>query len=251
MSSKNLRPDLSIIIPALNEEKRIGKTLDDLNKFLKTDKILKGLNCEVLVVSADGTDKTHAIAKEHGIKFKNFSLLLPGKRVGKGRDVRYGMLHATGKYLIFMDADAATPLRHIPKFYQEAISGYDVVVATRNLKKHHTYLPRRALSILGNLAYKILGGVWIEDSQCGFKLFNRSAAKTCFKRQTIMRWGFDMELLTIAKIHKLNVKHVRINDWKAIPGGTFDSSRTINNAIETLHELLIIARNRLLRRYSS
>jgi dolichyl-phosphate beta-glucosyltransferase len=251
MSLMTSQPDLSIVIPALNEEKRIGETLDNLNRFLKTDKTLKKIECEVIVVSADGHDKTHKVANKHGAKIKNFSLLLPGRRVGKGRDVKYGMLRANGKYVLFMDADTATPLHHIPQFYKQAISGYDIVVATRNLKKHHSYLPRRMLSILGNTAYRILGGVWIEDSQCGFKLFSKSATKTCFKRQTILRWGFDMEILTIAKIHHLKMKCVRINDWKPVAGGPFDSSHTIMNAIETLHELIAIARNRLLRKYSA
>jgi dolichyl-phosphate beta-glucosyltransferase len=249
MSLKNKRPELSIVIPALNEEKRIGTTLDELKKFLKTNPTLSGIECEVLVVSANGTDNTHDVARRHGKDFKNFNLLLPGEKVGKGRDVKYGMLRAKGEYIVFMDADLATPLRHLPTFYKEALKGFDVVVATRNLKKHHSYLPRRVLSILGNLAYRILGGVWTEDSQCGFKLFNRRAAQNCFKRQTIMRWGFDMEILTIAKSQKFKTKFIRISDWRAIPGGTFDASHTVKNAIETLHELLMIAKNRVLRTY--
>lgn len=249
MSLKNRRPDLSIVIPALNEEKRIGKTLDELNKFLTKNSTMSKIECEVLVVSADSTDKTHEVAKRHGKKIKNFNLLLPGKKVGKGRDVKYGMLRANGKYIVFMDADLATPLRHLPTFYKKALSGYDLVVATRNLKKHHSYLPRRILSISGNLAYRILGGVWTEDSQCGFKLFSRKAAQNCFKRQTIMRWGFDMEILTIAKSLKYKTKFIRIDDWSAVPGGTFDASHTVKNAIDTLHELLLIARNRLFRIY--
>jgi dolichyl-phosphate beta-glucosyltransferase len=249
MSLKNKRPNLSIVIPALNEEKRIGKTLLELKKFLSTNPTLSKLECEVIVVSANGTDDTHAVAKQHGKALKDFQLLLPGKKVGKGRDVKHGMLRAKGNYIVFMDADLATPLRHLPTFYKEALNGHDVVVATRNLKKHHSYLPRRALSVLGNLAYRILGGVWTEDSQCGFKLFSRKAAQTCFKRQTIMRWGFDMEILTIAKSQKLKIKFIRISDWRAVVGGTFDSTHTLRNALETLYELLIIALNRLTMRY--
>lgn len=242
----NSKPaDLSIVIPALNEEKRLGKTLDQLHKFLTTNASMRKLKCEVIVVNADSVDNTRSVALEHGRQFGNFRLLSPGKKAGKGRDVQYGMLHAKGNYVIFMDADLATPLRHLPRFYDLACGGYDVVVATRNLKKHHNKLSRRTLSIMGNLAYRILGGVWTEDSQCGFKLFSKQAAKVCFGNQTIMRWGFDMELLTIAKARRLSVKFVRINDWRAIDGGTFDNSQTLKNALETLHELLIIFKNRI------
>lgn len=249
MSMKNKQIDLSIVIPALNEELRIGKTLDELSVFLVEDKTMKTLNCEVLVVSADGRDNTHKVAKAHGKNIKNFQLLKPGKRVGKGRDVQYGMLRANGTYALFMDADVATPLRHIPIFYKEALAGYEVVVGTRNLKKHHSHLPRRALSMSGNMAFRILGGVWIEDSQCGFKLFTKEASHICFGHQTIMRWGFDMEVLTIAKTHKLKMKTLRINDWKNISGGTFVAGKIIENAIHTLNDLLRIALNRLMRKY--
>src|SRR5689334_16584139 len=112
--------DLSIVIPALNEAARIGRTLDQLAHFLKTDKTLKELRTEVLVVSADGDDNTHKVAETHGNKIGNFRLLRPGKRVGKGRDVQYGMQRTKGRYALFMDADLATPLHHIPEFYKIA-----------------------------------------------------------------------------------------------------------------------------------
>lgn len=249
MHSKNNKIDLSIVIPALNEEKRIVKTLTELSDFLKEDPTMKDITCEVIVVSADSNDKTHYLAKKHGKKINNFKLLLPGKRIGKGRDVQYGMLRARGKFALFMDADLATPLHHIPSFYKIALEGYDAVIGTRNLKKHHSHLPRRILSLTGNAAFRILGGVWVEDSQCGFKLFSNKAVKICFKKQTIMRWGFDMELLTIAKVNKLNTRHVHIDDWQHMPDGTFDPNRIIQNAVESFGELLRIAKNRALHRY--
>lgn len=250
MSSSTNKVDLSIVIPALNEEKRIGKSLDELSIFLRSDPTTKKLACEVIVVSAKGHDNTKEAASKYNKKLPNFRVLQPGKPVGKGRDVQYGMLRTQGTYALFMDADLATPLKHIPAFYNQALEGYDVVIATRNLKKHHSHLSRRILSLTGNTAFRILGGVWIEDSQCGFKLFSQDAVKICFKKQTIMNWGFDMELLTIAKINKLNAKHIRISDWKDMPGGTFESGQILRNALETLLELLHIAKHRILRNYS-
>lgn len=201
-------------------------------------------------MSADGADNTHSIARKHGRKFSNFTLLLPGDRVGKGRDVQYGMLRANGKYVMFMDADMATPLLYIPRFLRLIEKEADVVVATRDIRLHHTFLPRRLLSVLGNIAYRMLGGVWIEDSQCGFKFFTHSAAQQIFSKLTILGWGFDMEVLTIAKSNGLSIKPVRIKRWKDMPGGTFDQSHVATNAIRGLKELFTIFINRIKGTYA-
>lgn len=235
--------DLSIVIPALNEEKRIGATIDSLAIFLSKD-VMKGTRTEVIVAMADSDDDTYRVAKRRGKKIRNFRLIQTGPKVGKGRDVRLGLLEARGKKIMYMDADLATPLYYIPQFL--ALSqDYDIVTGVRNLKKHHSYAPRRWLSIAGNLLYKVLGGVWIEDSQCGFKLFSAEAAKTCFSKQTIMQWGFDMEVLTIAKVNHYSSVHVRINDWRDVPGGTFNASSTLRNALSGLHDLIRIWINRI------
>lgn len=245
---KNKNPELTIIIPALREEKRIGKTLDELAGFLKTNAAMKKLDIEVLVVSATSTDKTHQVVLSKKNKFKNLRLLKPGKPVGKGRDVQYAMLRAKGDAVIFMDADLATPLRHLPPFYKAYLGGADLVVATRNLRKHHESLARRTLSNMGNLLFRVASGVWVEDSQCGFKMFSRRAAKICFSKLRIMKWGFDMEILAIAKANKLSITTKRVNDWKSVPGGTFESG-FLKNAISSLAELGYIFSNRIRRVY--
>ncbi len=249
MNLKKKQPDLSIIIPAFNEEGRVGKTLDELAVFLKTNSTMKSLEIEIIIVSADGNDKTHQAIKKHAKKLGSYRLLFPGKPVGKGRDVQYGMLRSSGRYSLFMDADAATPMIHIPELYDVACSGYDLVAATRNLKKHHARMPRRLLSIAGNSAFRILGGVWIEDSQCGFKLFSQKATQLCFKNLTISGWGFDMEVLTIAKVNRLRSKYVRINDWKHVPDGPFASSKILRSAFVTLWDLIRIFINRVGGKY--
>ncbi len=249
MNSKNKKIDLSIVIPALNEEMRIANTLDELARFLDSDKTIRQLVVEVLIVSADGHDQTHQIALKHGKNFKHFKLLLPGKKVGKGRDVQFGMLRAKGEVVVFMDADLATPLHHLPEFYQITTQGFGVVVATRNLKKHHSHLLRRLLSITGNMAFRVLGGVWTEDSQCGFKMFTNKAVEICFNKQTVMGWGFDMEILSIARANKLDMEFVRINDWIDQPGGTFESGKIIDHALGSFKELGVIATNRFLGKY--
>lgn len=246
--NKNI--DLSIVIPALREEKRIGKTLDELGNFLGKDRLLNKLNIEIIVVAADGGDKTVLVAKSHQKKLPNFKVVSLGRPVGKGRDVREGMLRACGTKIIFMDADLATPLKYLPQVFKQIEKGADVVIGTRNLRKHHKSLIRRSLSNTGNLAYRLFGGVWVEDSQCGFKMFTKEASELCFNRLTILKWGFDMEVLSIAKQNKLKIATVRINDWHHVEGGNFDGE-VLKHAKETLIDLLIIFLNRITGRYKA
>ena len=113
LKKSNSQPELTIVIPAYKEEKRIGRTLDELAIFLRNDQLLKTIAVEVLVVSADSADKTHEIVISKNNKFDMLTLLKPGPKVGKGRDVQLGMLRAKGKVVIFMDADLATPLSYL------------------------------------------------------------------------------------------------------------------------------------------
>lgn len=244
----NRRPDLTILIPAYCEENRIGKTLDELAAFIKHDPVMKKLTIEVVVVSADSPDKTHQIVKSKAKLFPSLKLLKPGPKVGKGRDVQYGMLRANGAAVIFMDADMATPLRHLSQFYQAYKNGSDVVIATRNLFKHHPNYFRRLVSNAGNFLFRLAGGVWVEDSQCGFKMFSYDAARTCFSRLQIMGWGFDMEVLAIAKANGYKIKSYRVNDWISVPGGTFVGG-VARNSVAALKELSIIFARRVSGEY--
>ncbi len=244
MKSKLKQPDLSIVIPAYREAKRIGKTLDELAELLTRDKFFKRLRVEVIVVSADSPDKTHQIVESKQHLFKQFVFTKPGPKVGKGRDVQAGMLRATGQAIIFMDADLATPLRHLKEFYKIYQKGADVVVGTRNLRAHHSETLRRLLSMAGNILFRIAGGVWIEDSQCGFKMFSHHAARLCFTKLSIMGWGFDMEVLAIAHSNNLHIESRRIDDWISMPDSTF-TDNPLKNALVSLGELILIASRRL------
>lgn len=242
------RPDLTIVIPAYREAKRIGKTLDELETFLSEDELMRGLGVEVIVVSADSPDDTHAIVESKRHRFADLTLLKPGPKLGKGRDVQYGMLRSNGAAVMFMDADLATPLRHLPQFYKAFTKGSEVIIATRNLRKHHDNAVRIMLSNIGNLLFRIAGGLWIEDSQCGFKMFSQRAAQVCFGKLTIMKWGFDMEVLAIAKANRFKIKMYRVNDWRAMPHSTFEEG-FVRNMFESLAELAHILYRRLTGAY--
>jgi dolichyl-phosphate beta-glucosyltransferase len=236
--------DLSIIIPAYREERRIGKSLDELATFIKNDTYFKDKELEIIVVSADSGDRTHEIATEKGKQFPNFTLITPGPRVGKGRDVKEGMLNAKGSTILFMDADLSTPLHHIKEFHLLCTQGADIVIATRGARRQGNSILRVCISTAGNILYRLAGGVWLEDSQCGFKMFSAEAAQTCFRKLKIMGWGFDMEILTAAKANRLQIKDVRVDDWKPMPYGTFEDS-IITNSFHALSDLLRIFSRRL------
>jgi len=219
-TSAQKQPDLSIVIPAYCEERRIGRTLDELAVFLQRDGFFKLKDVEVLVVAADAPDKTRAIVRAKQGLFKHFQLLQPGPCVGKGRNVQYGMLRASGMIAVFMDADLATPLHHLQTFYEACTDGNDVVIGTRNLLTYRSNVMRGVFASVGNLLYRVASGLWIEDTQCGFKLFNERARKLCFSKLTIFGWGFDLEVLAIAQANGLRLKPFRIDDYKHMPFST-------------------------------
>jgi len=239
---------LSIVIPAYKEEKRIGKTLDILNSYLKKADFLKEKQIEIIVVAADAEDKTKQIVEAKESLFTNFQLLLPGPKSGKGRDVQYGMLRAKGKAVLFMDADLATPLKYLKIFYENYCSGNEVVVGVRDLRRYRRNPQRITVSAIGNILYRIAGGVWIEDSQCGFKLFSSKATKTCFTNLQIMGWGFDMEVLAAAKANNYKVKTIHIPEWEAKEGGTFEDD-ILMNTLRSFTDLSLILLKRITGSY--
>lgn len=248
MSKSERRPDLTIVIPAYKEAKRVGKTLDMLAEYLKREPTLLGRKVEVIVVVAEASDKTLEIVTRKQRMFAVYSVLRPGAHVGKGRDVRFGMLAAKGRAVLFMDADAATPLRHIAEFYEAYLGGADVVVGVRKLARYRHNLLRAAVSGVGNALFRIAGGIWIEDSQCGFKLFSARATKACFQHLSIMKWGFDMEVLAAAKANRFVIQAKVIEDYKDVPNGTFED-HIVRNSLRALVDLTHIFLRRLTGQY--
>lgn len=242
------RPDLSIVIPAYQEERRIGSTLDALSVFLKRDKFCHNKSIEVLVVAADTTDKTKDIVRDKQRLFDNLVLLEPGPRVGKGRDVKVGMLHASGEIILFMDADLATPLSQIEKLYKECESGADVTVGIRNHVDRHPSFVRRLISKIGNGLFILVSGVKVTDTQCGFKMFRRHAAHLCFTKLTLMEWWFDMEVLVIARCNKLKIKPVALPGWSIKPYSTYNVAGWII-AVTYIRDLSIIFKNKVIGSY--
>lgn len=232
----------SIVIGAFREERRIESTLLSLHAFLAKHQLLES-TCLVMVV-ADGGDSTRSIVLQHQGLFPHFKLIEPGAPVGKGRDIKEGILRAEGDLRIFMDADLATPLHHLLTVLQLWHgSRPDLIIGVRDLHKIHKSWFRRIISMLGNLCFLIVSGRYIKDTQCGFKALSADAAQQCFGRLTRQHWSFDMELLTIALVYKFTIVQIDIHDWEDVPNGTFSAS--FLNSFQFFKDLVQILRYRM------
>jgi dolichyl-phosphate beta-glucosyltransferase len=207
-----LTPKLSVIIPAHNEAERIQSTLHDVDEYLRQQPYLS----EIIVVVNGSKDKTCEVASQAATALATKTTIINLTASGKGNAIKHGVLGgATGEFIIFMDADNATPISEIAKFWSHLESGYDVVIGSRyidpELVKRHQPLYRIILSRLSNALIQLLLLPGIKDTQLGFKAFSRASAQEIFSQVTIARWGFDMEVLTIAAAHHYKIKEVGVS----------------------------------------
>jgi dolichyl-phosphate beta-glucosyltransferase len=229
----------SIVIPAYKEAKIIKSSLLKLEEFLYSSKTFD--ETEVIVVAAE-SDETAEIVKSMSSKFKSLVLVEPGNKVGKGRDVRLGVLKAKGEFVLFTDADLATPAHHIVDAWRSLEDGADIVIGTRNLAKIHRGY-RVPLSVVANWLTRLLVLPGLTDTQCGFKAFSSDATKACFDDLETMGWGFDFEILVRARQNKLRITQLPIPDWddpKLAEGLAGESG--ITATIDTLKELYRVRR---------
>lgn len=206
------RPTYSIVIPAYNEGERITATFDKLLAWIAEQR----WNAEIVVVNDGSSDNTAAIIAAYAAAHPQVRLVEnPGNR-GKGYSVRNGMLHARADLLMFSDADLSSPISEAPKLFDAIAAGADVAVGSRwlrsELQTERQPIYRQLFGRIFNLYLRILLGIRFKDTQCGFKAFRRTAADAIFPRQRIERWGFDPEILFLAR--RFGFKSVEIGvEW--------------------------------------
>jgi glycosyltransferase involved in cell wall biosynthesis len=242
-----LEPTYSIVLPAYNESKRIGTTLDKILTFSAK----RGWNVEVIVVNDGSRDDTEEIVKKKTIQNPMLRLINnPGNR-GKGYSVRNGMLHAQGEILLFSDADLSSPIEEAPKLFAAINDGADIAIGSRWLKPElqitRQPLRRQIFGRIFNLALRIILGLQFKDTQCGFKAFSRRAADVVFPHQKIERWGFDPEILFLARTYGLKVKEVPVA-WAHRGGGAINPLR---DGLRMLGEMLKIRWNSITGKYAA
>ena len=238
---------LSVIIPAYNEEERIKDTIMDIVRYLSK----QDYTYELVVVNDGSKDNTVNVLKKLESAIYNLKFIDNGKNQGKGAVVKQGMLSARGKYRLYADADNAISINHIEKFWPYVKQGYDVIIGSIELsgsvqKERYTGFSKIYRNILGKLSKYLIRAltIWnIHDTQRAFKLFTAEAAEKIFPKQTIMRWGFDIEILVLTKKLGYNIKELPVT-WINPPGRV-----NFMDYLKTLKELLQIKLNQLRGKY--
>lgn len=213
---------MSVIIPAYKEGERIGRTLLDIDKYFKT----KTFEYEILVIVDGAADNTADVARNYGHQVSGLRVIGNPENHGKGYVVRQGLLEARGRYRLFMDADGSTSISHLdvflPQFEQE---GYDVVIGSRDVKgadiEVHQPFYREFLGNMGNWIIRLTLGLWsYPDTQCGFKMLSAEAAQEVAGRMVVDRFGFDFELIALAKKLGFRIKQMPVRWIDEAEGST-------------------------------
>jgi dolichyl-phosphate beta-glucosyltransferase len=232
--------DLSIVIPAFNEERRLPKTLDRVVAYLQT----KSERAEVIVVDDGSTDATARVVREYSQKYTALRLVSNDRNRGKGFSVRHGMLEARGDIALFSDADLSTPIEEADKLLAAVRDqGYDAAIGSRavdrNLIEVHQSAIREQAGIFFNRMVRWIMGIGFSDTQCGFKAFRRERSQIIFEQQRIECFGFDPEILFLAKRHELRVAEVPVR-W------SHDAATKVNvlaDGVRMFFELLLVRWN--------
>ncbi|MCC6294274.1 MAG: glycosyltransferase family 2 protein [Bryobacterales bacterium] len=240
-------PALSIVIPAYNEQSRLPGTLTRVLAYLDS---APWREPEVLVVDDGSRDLTAALVEEWAGRDPRVRLLRnPGNR-GKGYSVRHGMMEARGEWVLFSDADLSAPIEELDALWA-ALERTPAAVAigsralNRGLIGVHQSKFRETAGRFFNLVMRLVCGLPFWDTQCGFKLFRRDAARDVFSRLRLERFGFDVEALFIARLKGYKTIEVPVR-WNHADGTKVSMFR---DSADMFLDLLRVRRNQLLGRY--
>lgn len=238
-------PQLSIVIPAYNESNRIEDALERVTTCVAQ----QGWDAEVLVVDDGSKDTTAAIVHKWMVNHPRLHLIQnPGNR-GKGYSVRNGLLQAAGEVVMFTDADLSAPMEEAERLIAAINDGADVAIGSRWLDRSrqtiHQPLYRQFFGRCFNWITRTVMGLPFKDTQCGFKAFRRPVAQVIFRLQTIERWGFDPEILFIARKLRYVIREVPVT-W-----GHDERSRIsyLRDGMKMLEDMARIRTNSLAGRY--
>lgn len=203
--------ELSIVIPAFNEEQRIGESLKKIYNYFRE----KNLNFEIIVVNDGSYDGTEKVVLEFYKTVQGELKILSNERnFGKGYSVRCGILNSKGKKILFTDSDLSTPIEEFEKLNYWLEQNYDIAIGSRALKDSEVLVPqpfyREYAGKIFNLPVQMFFLPGIKDTQCGFKLFKSPIAKRIFSIQRIWGFSFDVETLYLAKKFGYKIKEVPV-----------------------------------------
>ncbi|HEU4402531.1 MAG TPA: dolichyl-phosphate beta-glucosyltransferase [Candidatus Polarisedimenticolia bacterium] len=244
--SKEARPQLSVVIPAYNEEARIRDSLAGLVTHLAG---LQG-GAEILVVDDGSTDGTAAIALEFARRpvpsTVVFRILSNGRNRGKGYSIKHGVLSAAGEFLLLTDADLSTPIEELPRLLRPvAEEGYGIAIGSRGMvasRLENRQPPfREMMGVCFNRLVRWVTGLEHQDTQCGFKVMRREEVLPLFRGARVERFAYDVEILYLARKTGVRVIEVPVT-WRHAPGSKVNALR---DSFDMLKDVLrIVLRDR-------
>jgi len=237
-------PHLSIIIPSYNEELRLPSTLERIAAYLST----YAREAEVLVVDDGSEDGTAAVAESYRSKILTLRVISNGVNRGKGYSVRHGMQEARGRIALFTDADLSAPIEEAGKLI-DGLETNDVAIGSRAMDRRlitvHESPFREFAGIIFNKIVRSILWLPFVDTQCGFKAFRRERCGIIFEQQTIERFGFDPELLYLARRHGLRAVEIPVR-WGHSPATKVSM---LHDSIQMFIDIFTIRWNSLVGRY--
>jgi len=242
-------PELSIVIPAYNERQRLGRTLSRIREYFATTP-LGTSGIEVIVVDDGSTDGTPEIVREFAREMPCLRLVSNGVNRGKGFSVRHGMLEARGRIALFTDADLSAPIEDSRNVLSAIRAGYDVAFGSRAIDRSLISVRqsrfREVAGVIFNGFVRIFTGLPFHDTQCGFKAFVLPRCRVIFEQQRIERFGFDPEILFLARRHGLRAIEVPVR-WAHDPA---TKVHVLRDSLLMFADLIYIRWNWLLGRYA-
>ncbi len=239
MTAATTTPRLSVVIPAYNEQRRLGPTIEKVVAYLSA----QPYRSELIVVDDGSSDRTAELAREILADAPiPHRVLVNEQNRGKGYSVRRGMIESSGRLALFSDADLSTPIEHIADFIAAIEDGADIAIGSRvapgaAIEVHQPFLREMAGRMFSVVQRGILG-THIADTQCGFKMFTREAIELVFPHQQLERWAFDAELIFIALRLGLRVVEVPVR-WR---NDEDTKVRALSDGLQMVADLLTIRR---------
>src|SRR3984893_759282 len=237
-------PELSIVIPAFNEELRLPETLSLISSYVRASK----RETEVIVVDDGSTDRTADVANSFRGEIHYLRVVSNKENRGKGFSVRHGMMEANGRIVLFTDADLSAPIEEADKLLA-ALADHDVAIGspplTRSLISVRQSVFREYAGIIFNFIVRAILRLPFVDTQCGFKAFRSEPCRVIFQQQRIERFGFDPELLYLARHHGLRSVEIPVR-WAHSPATKVSMWR---DSIQMFLDIFIIRWNTLMGRY--
>jgi len=235
---------LSIVIPSFNEEQRLPATLERIASYIRAS----GRKTEVIVVDDGSMDSTARVAESFRGKIEDIRVVPNGQNRGKGYSVRRGSLEARGEIVLFTDADLSAPIEEADKLLAK-LDEYDLAIGSRAVNRElievHESVFREFAGIIFNRIVRVILRLPFVDTQCGFKAFRREKCQIIFEQQTIERFGFDPELLYLARHHSLRTVEVAVR-WAHSPATKVNMWR---DSVQMFLDVVIIRWNALRGRY--